>query len=84
MITVVCMFMCGALYVFSALKYIVSKVSFLFALQLLEKDPKRRLGCGTTGAGEVKKQAFFEVVDWNKLLRREYTPEFVPITVCKQ
>ncbi|TKR87037.1 hypothetical protein L596_011514 [Steinernema carpocapsae] len=45
---------------------------------LLVKDPNLRLGGGKDDAVEVKKAAFFEVIDWDKLYRKEIQPPFRP------
>ena len=39
-----------------------SKALQSLILGLLEKDPLKRLGCGQTGALEVKQHIFFEVI----------------------
>jgi len=47
--------------------------------QLLERNPKKRLG-GTEDAAEVKKHSFFKSIDWGKLYRRELKAPFIPTT----
>jgi len=42
--------------------------------QLLQRDEGKRL----TDGAKIKAHPFFKEIDWNKLERREYTPEFVP------
>ncbi|KKO99894.1 AGC/AKT protein kinase [Trichoderma harzianum] len=44
---------------------------------LLERNPEQRLGA-KRGAGEIKQHSFFDCIDWNKLTRREYHPDFKP------
>jgi len=44
--------------------------------KLLERDPKKRLGVG--GANEIKSHPFFSSIDWEKLVKREITPPFIP------
>ena len=39
-------------------------------------NPKKRLG--SRGADEVKQHPFFKGVDFDKVLRKEYKPPFVP------
>ena len=57
-----------------------SLFSFLF-LQLLRKNPERRLGASERDAEDVKKQAFFRHVHWEDLLARRLKPPFVPTIV---
>ena len=47
---------------------------------LFTKDPERRLGGGPNGAEDIKKHPWFEGIDWNAVLRREFKPPFVPKT----
>lgn len=49
-----------------------SGVSF----QLLQKDPKQRLG--TSGASEVKKHTLFTNINWKRLMAGMVEPPFVP------
>lgn len=37
---------------------------------LLQKDPQRRLGCGSEGAEEIKYHPFFDGMDWQALLEK--------------
>jgi len=46
--------------------------------QLLERNPKKRLGGGPGDADEVKKHSFFKDLDFDKLQRRELSPPFKP------
>lgn len=45
--------------------------------KLLERDPIKRLG-SVKGANEIKCHPFFSVIDWDKLIKRQYVPEFRP------
>ena len=54
-----------------------------FSLQLLRKNPDRRLGASERDAEDVKKQAFFRNVNWEELLMRKVKPPFVPTVVSK-
>uniref|UniRef100_A0A7S2KPB5 Protein kinase domain-containing protein n=1 Tax=Zooxanthella nutricula TaxID=1333877 RepID=A0A7S2KPB5_9DINO len=45
---------------------------------LLRRDPERRLGGGPTDGEEVRQHAFFETLDWVKLVQREVEPPFKP------
>jgi serum/glucocorticoid-regulated kinase 2 len=49
--------------------------------QLLDRDPKRRLGAN--GASEIKAHQFFHSIDWRKLLQRKYEPSFKPNVVSR-
>ena len=46
--------------------------------QLLTRDPKLRLGSGHKDGREIKAHPFFKGLDWDKLYRKELTPEFIP------
>ena len=37
-----------------------------------------RLGSGSDGVEEIKRQPFFAAIDWNKLLRKVIDPPFKP------
>lgn len=45
--------------------------------KLLKKDPTKRLG--HRGAQEIKSHPWFEEVDWDKMLNKEYNALFVPV-----
>jgi len=45
---------------------------------LLRVNENERLGSGPTGAEEIMKTAFFSVLDFNALYRREIAPPFTP------
>lgn len=49
-------------------------------IRLLERKPELRLGAN--GASEIKAHAFFNSIDWRKLLQRKYEPTFKPNVVC--
>ncbi|CAH1284851.1 unnamed protein product [Diabrotica balteata] len=46
--------------------------------RLLRKSPDRRLGSSERDAEDVKKQAFFRLIQWEELLHRRIPPPFVP------
>mmetsp|Transcript_19492 Transcript_19492/g.18822 ORF Transcript_19492/g.18822 Transcript_19492/m.18822 type:complete len:443 (+) Transcript_19492:190-1518(+) len=45
---------------------------------MLERKVSDRLGCGPTGALEMKKAPFFGPLDLNRVMARNYKPEFAP------
>ncbi|KAJ2554141.1 Serine/threonine-protein kinase Sgk2, partial [Coemansia sp. RSA 1933] len=49
-----------------------------FVFQLMQRDPKSRLGNGVFGTENVKRHLFFYGIDWGKIYRQEYAPPFVP------
>lgn len=53
----------------------------ILLLQLLRKNPDRRLGSSERDAEDVKKQAFFRHIAWDDLLLRRVKPPFVPVIV---
>jgi hypothetical protein len=50
-------------------------------LQLLDRDPRSRLGAGPSDADEIRSHPYFENVDWEKLLKRQVKPPFKPKVV---
>lgn len=48
------------------------------APQLLEKDASKRLGTVGCIHGDVKQQAFFQPIDWERLEKRDLEPPFKP------
>jgi serine/threonine protein kinase len=54
----------------------VSKAARMLIVNLLERNPKLRLG--VRGADEVKSQAFFRGIDWDRVYRKEYPVPFDP------
>ena len=45
---------------------------------LLQKDPRDRLGCGTSGADEIMAHPFFAGVDWVAMAHKQLPPVFRP------
>ena len=50
----------------------------LHAPQLLQKDPKNRLGCGAGGAADVSAHGLFKTINWKRLEASMVDPSFVP------
>ncbi|XP_034274213.1 ribosomal protein S6 kinase alpha-5 isoform X3 [Pantherophis guttatus] len=46
---------------------------------LLMKDPKKRLGCGSGSADEIKQHSFFKKINWNDLAAKKVSAPFKPI-----
>ncbi len=46
--------------------------------QFLDKQAHKRLGSSVGDFEDVKKHAFFQDIDWDKLSSRQYAPPFVP------
>ncbi|XP_007442631.1 ribosomal protein S6 kinase alpha-5 [Python bivittatus] len=46
---------------------------------LLIKDPKKRLGCGSGSADEIKQHPFFQKINWNDLAAKRVSAPFKPI-----
>ncbi len=55
-----------------------NKNAILFCLQLLTKNPTKRLGCGANGERDVKDHAFFRRINWQKVEAREVQPPYIP------
>lgn len=47
-------------------------------VQLLQKDPSKRLGNGAMGSDEIKRHKWFKPINWKKLENREIQPSFRP------
>jgi beta-adrenergic-receptor kinase len=45
---------------------------------LLQREVRKRLGCGGRGAEEVKEHPFFAGIDWQLVYLQKYTPPLVP------
>jgi len=45
---------------------------------LLTRDPDKRLGSGPGDAMEIRTHPFFQSLDWDRVMRREYTPAYKP------
>ena len=58
-------------------KYLSKEARSIF-LGLLDRDPKRRLGCTDRDAFEIQEHPFYKDIDWNKMYRKELKPPFIP------
>lgn len=50
----------------------------MYASQLLQKDPKQRLGCSSSGAKEVKEHGLYKGIVWKRLEAGIMEPLFLP------
>ena len=46
--------------------------------QLLNPNPKKRLGFGESDAKKIKQHPFFKDIDWEKYWKKEIQPPFIP------
>jgi serine/threonine protein kinase len=58
--------------------YTESDITKQFVKELLVINPENRLGYGKDGTTKIKNHKFFNGVDWDKALRKEYKPPFIP------
>jgi serine/threonine protein kinase len=54
----------------------MSAVAFDLCSKLLERNPEKRYGAN--GTDEIRDHAFFKCINWNKLLKKEVVPPFIP------
>ncbi|XP_005285457.1 ribosomal protein S6 kinase alpha-5 isoform X1 [Chrysemys picta bellii] len=47
--------------------------------RLLMKDPKKRLGCGSGGADEIRQHPFFQKINWDDLAAKKIPAPFKPV-----
>lgn len=45
---------------------------------LLERDPGKRIGSGSSDYKEIMKHEFFKKIEWDKMMKRQVPPPFVP------
>jgi len=65
------------------LKDLIEKVStplnlILLIVQLLDRNPQKRLGSGDNDANELVSHPFFEGFDWDALIKKEIPADFIP------
>jgi serine/threonine protein kinase len=58
--------------------YTESEDAKAFIKELLVINPENRLGYGKDGSTKIKNHKFFNGVDWDKALKKEYKPPFIP------
>ena len=58
-------------------------LSLSLSLQLLERDPKIRLGC-IEDREPIRRHAFFADIDWDLLESRKMEPPYKPKIVCDE
>ena len=56
----------------------VNPIAINLISQLLNVNPKKRLGGGNDDATKIKEHAFFKGVEWEKYWNKEIQPPFVP------
>lgn len=47
--------------------------------KLLERDPRKRLGCSDEDAQEIKRHAWFATIEWDKLIAKQIEPPYKPV-----
>lgn len=52
--------------------------------QLLTREIKKRLGCGSSGRKDIENHAFFKTLSWDKLAKMEVAPPFVPTVKARE
>uniref|UniRef100_A0A7N6F7Z9 protein kinase C n=1 Tax=Anabas testudineus TaxID=64144 RepID=A0A7N6F7Z9_ANATE len=62
----------------------LSPESLSLIQQLLQKNPETRLGAGREDALEIKRQKFFQGMDWDALLAKKMKPPFLPVIRAPQ
>jgi len=47
-------------------------------VQLLQRDPNKRMCSGPSGSDEIQTHEFFNLVDWKKLMVKDVKPIYKP------
>jgi len=55
-----------------------SLIAVVRTMQLLERNPRQRLGSGARGAEDIKTHPFFSAVNWTCAYRKELRPPVLP------
>nr|CAB3265767.1 ribosomal protein S6 kinase alpha-5 [Phallusia mammillata] len=56
----------------------ISQTALDIIFKLLDKNPKKRLGCGYDGIDEIKNHRFFKDLDWKQVARKSVSAPFKP------
>ena len=57
---------------------LISDDAFDLITKLIEPNQEKRLGYGVLDSEEIKNHFFFKNINWQKVERKEYLPEFIP------
>ena len=57
---------------------LISDDAFDLITKLIEPNQEKRLGYGILDSEEIKNHFFFKNINWQKVERKEYLPEYVP------
>ena len=56
----------------------LNPIAINFINDLLNLDPNKRLGSGENGFNNIKSHEYFKDINWDKYLKKEIKPPFVP------
>ena len=51
--------------------------SYRYAMQFLNRDTKKRLGCGKDPK-EIERQSFFKDINWPAMRKQQVPPPYIP------